>query len=532
MHRDIDYYKDYLSDADINALEQHLQSLGHGLRQVTSGPSPPQPLRIPTEALPFLSEIYNSVRYPLSKVLAQRVTDRAFIDARTKACAALNISLHRGVSDPLYATVIGQKDAEGRVVVGPLHSTYAEPQGDAVAPLPEFMQGSHVTLFGLASSEQACNDAINVFKRKLPEEPEVVEETLRSAKRQAVPKWGVDAEDSQPPFQATFMRANANLSKCVEEADMDKGKDRETKEEPPRALAFKRIPGLAIPSTFLFHGVNPYPLHVYDLAMHAWRHWNRAEALVFYVPKLESEEEAAYVKVLIDAVEESLHKLHPEYVLGSIRVLVVLENPRALFRVNEIMTALYPYFAGASLGWHDFLAGTARLLKNDPQYRIPVKADADIVIKHVKASHELVARVVGKRGGVCIGGMYGWIPTEDDWHSASFQLCIKGYIKNVLSQLKRGLIGFWIPREDYFRIGQALVEAFGDSAEAVEKLIRALLKAEHQEEVVAFWRNPDVDSLDPKDPNFHRALIVANLEESSVIPNNSPDEVRFILFTP
>ena len=66
--------------------------------------------------------------------------------------------------------------------------------------------------------------------------------------------------------------------------------------------------------------------------------------------------------------------------------------------------------AGASLGWHDYLASMARLMKEDPNYRIPVKADPEIVIKHIKASHELLARVVRPRGGVSIGGMYGVLP--------------------------------------------------------------------------------------------------------------------------
>ena len=45
--------------------------------------------------------------------------------------------------------------------------------------------------------------------------------------------------------------------------------------------------------------------------------------------------------------------------------------------------ALGPHFVGGSLGWHDFLASTARLFKNEPGYRIPVKADPDIVIRHI-----------------------------------------------------------------------------------------------------------------------------------------------------
>src|SRR3989338_1644021 len=105
--------------------------------------------------------------------------------------------------------------------------------------------------------------------------------------------------------------------------------------------------------------------------------------------------------------------------------MIVLENPRAIFQVNEIMDALHPYFVGASLGWHDYLASTARLFKNDGNYRIPVKADPDIVIKYIKSSHELLAQVVGSRGGIKIGGMYGILPIDNDFKSKSFQLALK-----------------------------------------------------------------------------------------------------------
>lgn len=71
-----------------------------------------------------------------------------------------------------------------------------------------------------------------------------------------------------------------------------------------------------------------------------------------------------------------------------------------------MVTALYPYFCGGSLGWHDYLAATARLFKNDPTYRIPVKSDPNIVIKHVRESHVVLANVVKGRGGIAIGGMY------------------------------------------------------------------------------------------------------------------------------
>ena len=45
--------------------------------------------------------------------------------------------------------------------------------------------------------------------------------------------------------------------------------------------------------------------------------------------------------------------LDASYARGTLRVIVVFESPRAMFRINEIIDALHPFFAGGSLGWHD-----------------------------------------------------------------------------------------------------------------------------------------------------------------------------------
>src|SRR5262249_21518949 len=155
--------------------------------------------------------------------------------------------------------------------------------------------------------------------------------------------------------------------------------------------------------------------------------WNDPRALVFYVPKLENEEEAQYLHQMIATAETMIRERHPSYALGTVRLMIVLENPRAIVRAHEIMDALHPYFAGASLGWHDYLASTARIFKEDPCYRIPVKADPEIVIKYIKASHRLLADAVGSRGGIKVGGMYGILPLAGD--PESLQITLRGFFK-------------------------------------------------------------------------------------------------------
>lgn len=482
------------------------------------------------DSLKFLCELYEELRPELELVLNRRMRDRKFIDERTKSLAVFNRDLKRDVLSPDYKTVMGLEDADGRVVMGPLTNDYANPKPEKqIAPIPEWLRGNHVTLFGPPDNPKLSVNAMNAYHRKLKGEPAIVAELLESQTN--LPKWGADDEDSKTPMRADLIAAGENLTGCLE-GTISVEKYELARDH--RSQPIKRFPGLALPSFFMFYKGEPLPLHLYDFALHFFRNWKNPQALAFYVPKLENEEEARYIRLMMEASERKIRKLHPEYAMGSIRLMIVLENPRAVFRVHEIMDELHPYFVGASLGWHDYLASTARLFKEDSNYRIPVKADPDIVIKYIKASHDLLADVVGSRGGIKVGGMYGILPVTPDISSPSFQITLKGYIRDVITQFKRDLTGFWVAHPDFVRLGLALVEAWkfhkqGDSSK-LNTLVTTLLEEKYHQEVLGFIHGPDIKGLEKTDPMYPRKLIVADVKESDYIANNHPDEIRYNVF--
>lgn len=525
---EIPSYHDYLSPA----FAEHLLSKGRpvngvpGLLEVGQGGGLET-----TEALLFLTSLYSDIKADLARVLAQRIADRKFIDERMRSCAQLNKDLNIDLHDPDYKTVIGLEDAKGRVVIGPLRENYNGPGGAPVAPLPEFLKGPHVTLFGPPDSAKMAINAMNSYHRKRPDEPAIVEELLRSS--EADPMWGADDEDSKTPLRADLVDAAINLTACLEGTlSFEEGSKKYALAADHLALPIKRFPGLALPTSFLFFERSPIPLHLYDFALHLHRNWDNPRALVFYVPKLENEDEARYIHTLVAAAEKRIKKAHPSYVEGSVRLMIVLENPRAILRAHEIMDALHPYFAGASLGWHDYLASTARLFKEDGNYRIPVKADPEIVIKHIRASHLLLANTVGSRGGIRVGGMYGILPTADDRRSLG--VALKGFVKDVITQFKRGLTGFWVAHPDFVRLGLALVEGWrlheqGNEAPLVE-LVKSLLNEKDHADILHLIRGPDRAGLDEILPGDVRSLIVADIKESDFIANNHPEEIRYNVF--
>ena len=531
MSHDIPAYEAFLAEPLLAALEAAAQPVDEvpGLR-VAAGLREAFPDVETVEALTAICDVYREVREHLAAVLEQRRVDRAFVDART--LVHVDNNRDKRVVDPDYHSVIGERDPSGRIVVGP-------PDGPPIAPwpvtIPEFLAGEQITLFGPPDTPRMSINAMNAVHRRRPDEDPIVAELVEASGQ--VPRWGADDEDSQTPIMRSFLLATQNLMGCYDRTlsftHPRTGKRYELAEH-GLSRPIKRIPGLALPDGNHLLDGSPLPLHLFDFVCHVWHNRARPEALVFYVPKLENEEEAAYLRHLIEATDRVVRRLDPAADPATVRILMVFENPRAIFRIREMAKALGPHFLGGSLGWHDFLASTARLFRHDPNYRIPVKADPDIVINHIKESHLILARALAPMGAMRIGGMYGVLFEEGN--EASFKVSMVGYVRDVVTQMKRGLDGFWVAHPDFVRVGIALVEAWRRyERDATDPSLRAVVCAlvpdpELQGPLLDFVFGDDVAGLPHDDPRYPRAVVAATLETSQVIANHDPEEVRYNVF--
>src|ERR1041384_698377 len=102
--------------------------------------------------------------------------------------------------------------------------------------------------------------------------------------------------------------------------------------------------------------------------------------------------------------------------------------------------------------------------------------------------------------------------------NSSFQITLKGFFKDVITQLKRNLTGFWVAHPDFVRLGLALVEAWRrreqGNKEPLSRLVEGLIDPEFRPDVMKFIDAPDSGGIDTNAPGYVRSLIVADIKES------------------
>ena len=136
----------------------------------------------------------------------------------------------------------------------------------------------------------------------------------------------------------------------------------------------------------------------------------RGQGLYFYLPKLESAEEAGFWRDFFDFVVERL-ALPADAV---IRAVPLVESLPIAYQMEEVLHALGPYAAGLNAARWDFKASIFEYVMGDADSVWPDRFDVDIKTTDFLATifRRLVA-VCLKRGAVPIGGMATALPSRE-----------------------------------------------------------------------------------------------------------------------
>jgi malate synthase len=136
----------------------------------------------------------------------------------------------------------------------------------------------------------------------------------------------------------------------------------------------------------------------------------RGQGIYFYLPKLESADEAAFWRDFFAASQACLPFLRD----AVVRAIILIESLPAAFQMEEMLCALGPYAAGLNAARWDFKASIFEYVMADPTSVWPDRFGVDIKTTEFLATifRRLVA-ICLKRGAVPIGGMATPLPSAD-----------------------------------------------------------------------------------------------------------------------
>jgi malate synthase len=136
----------------------------------------------------------------------------------------------------------------------------------------------------------------------------------------------------------------------------------------------------------------------------------RGQGIYFYLPKLESTEEAAFYRDFFDASRAHLDFLRD----AVIKAIPLIESLPAAYQMEEMLYVLGPYAAGLNAARWDFKASIFEYAMADPKSVWPDRFGVDIKTTPFLANifRRLVA-ICLKRGAAPIGGMATPLPNPD-----------------------------------------------------------------------------------------------------------------------
>ena len=137
----------------------------------------------------------------------------------------------------------------------------------------------------------------------------------------------------------------------------------------------------------------------------------RGQGIYFYLPKLETAEEAALWRNFFDASRDYLDLPND----AIIRAIVLVESLPIVYEMEEALYALGPYAGGLNAARWDLKASILEYVMADPGSVWPDRFGVDI--KTTGFIADIFRRLVAvclKRGAVPIGGMATALPSRDD----------------------------------------------------------------------------------------------------------------------
>ena len=350
----------------------------------------------------------------------------------TPACLELLASLHRLIEPRRQARLAARRQRQAFFDAGGLpdfrDDTRTLREGDwKVAAIPAALQDRRVEITG-------------------PVDPKMVINALNSGAK----VFMADFEDSTAPTWANLIAGQQTMVDAVAgtlrftapaSADGAPGKQYALKPFEEQSVLIVRPRGWHLDEKHVRIDGAPIAGGLFDLAVFAF---HNAQALAakdrgpyFYLPKLQSMEEAALWETALSHIETTLGLAQ-----GQMKVTVLIETLPAVFEMDEILHALRSRIVGLNCGRWDYIFSYLKTFRRHRDKVLPERGQVTMTQPFLKAYSELLIQTCHRRGAHAMGGMAAQIPISGD--EAANEQAMARVRADKLREVSAGHDGTWV----------------------------------------------------------------------------------------
>jgi malate synthase len=364
------------------------------------------------------------VRAPLEDRYDEALTDDAL---------ALVGRLHEELDARRLELLDARQELQARLDAGESLDFVSAPEDFTVAPVPDALQDRRVEITGPTSRKMVIN-ALNSGARG----------------------FMADFEDSNSPYWSNMIEGQVNLADAIRGSieHSENGKHYSLDDDP--AVLLVRPRGLHLPEAHLQIDGRPVAGAFMDFGLYVHRN---AEALLergwgpyFYIPKLESQHEAALWRDAFVIAEEALGLDR-----GTIRATVLIETIPAAFCMDAILYELRDHAAALNAGRWDYIFSAIKRFRSRPEFLTPDRSAVTMTVPFMKAYSDLVVKTCHARGAHAMGGMAAVIPSRTD--EEANRKAFEAVREDKQREASDGFDGTWVAHPDSVPVA---TEAFDD----------------------------------------------------------------------
>jgi malate synthase len=251
-----------------------------------------------------------------------------------------------------------------------------------------------------------------------------------------------DFEDSQSPTWGETVRGQLNLKEAV------MGEIRHVTPEGKVYLMNQNVAtlivrprGLHLEEKHVLVDDKPMSASFFDFGLFLYHNVDalrkKGSGPYFYIPKLESHQEARLWEAVCSRAEDYLGLGR-----GAIKLTILVETLPAAFEMDEILYETRNRIVGLNCGRWDYIFSFIKKLRCHPVFLLPDRAQLTMSKGFLAAYVDLLIKTCHRRQAYAIGGMSAYIPVKTN--VAANEIAIQNVRADKEREARLGHDGTWV----------------------------------------------------------------------------------------